>query len=103
MALRLFNTRTKVAEQFVPRDPGRVGMYVCGPTVWDTSHLGHMRAAMVFDILRRYLEARGLQVTHVQNFTDIDDRIIERAREEGVSATTIAERYINEYRQLFRA
>ncbi len=103
MTLRLFNTRTKVAEEFVPRDPGRVGMYVCGPTVWDTSHLGHMRAAIVFDIVRRYLEAHGLQVTHVQNFTDIDDRIIDRARSEGVSAETIATRYVNEYRQLFKA
>lgn len=103
MALRLYNTRTKVAEALVPRDPGQVGMYICGPTVYDTSHLGHMRAATVFDILRRYLEAHGLKVTHVQNITDIDDRIIERARAEGIPTTAVTARYITEYRQLCAA
>ncbi len=98
MSLRLYNTRTKTAEELVPRDPGKVGIYVCGPTVYDTSHLGHMRAQSVFDILRRYLEARGFQVLHVQNITDIDDRIIQRAHEEGISMEALASRYIAENR-----
>ncbi len=103
MSLRLYNTRTKMAEEFVPRDPGKATLYVCGPTVYDTSHLGHMRAASVFDILRRYLEARQFQVTHVQNITDIDDRIIQRAHAEGVSTEALTSRYIDEYHQACRA
>ncbi|MGH9895024.1 MAG: cysteine--tRNA ligase, partial [bacterium] len=76
MALRLHNTLTKKVEEFVSRDAGKAALYVCGLTVYDHAHLGHMRAAIVFDVLRRYLEWKGLQVTHVQNFTDVDDRII---------------------------
>ncbi len=101
--MRLHNTLTKVAEEFVSRHSGQVAMYVCGPTVWDRSHLGHMRAAIVFDVLRRYLEAKGFQVTHIQNITDVDDRIIHRAEAEGVSTQAIADRYIEEYRQARRA
>ncbi len=97
MTLRLYNTRTKTAEEFIPREPGIATIYVCGPTVYDRSHLGHMRAASVFDILRRYLEATGFAVTHVQNITDIDDRIIERANAEGVATATVTARYIAEY------
>ncbi len=95
--LRLHNTLTKRVEAFVPRDPGKAAMYVCGPTVYDSSHLGHMRAAIAFDVLRRYLEWKGLQVTHVQNITDVDDRIIQRAQNEGVPTDVVTARYVAEY------
>jgi len=103
MALRLHNTLTKKVEEFVPRDPGRAGLYVCGPTVYDSAHLGHMRAAIAFDVLRRYLEWKRFQVMHVQNYTDVDDRIIQRAQNEGVPTDVVTDRYIAEYRQAFKA
>ena len=78
--MRLYNTLTRTVEEFVPRDEGRVGMYVCGPTVYDEPHFGHARAELVPDVLKRYLTWRGYRVFHVRNFTDIDDKIIERAR-----------------------
>ncbi|HEY3247137.1 MAG TPA: cysteine--tRNA ligase [bacterium] len=100
--LRLHNSLTKRTEDFVPRDPGKVAMYVCGPTVYDVTHLGHMRAAIVFDILRRYLEAQDLAVRHVQNITDVEDKIIARAQAEGVSTEAITGRYIADYRDASR-
>ncbi|MEX0765767.1 MAG: cysteine--tRNA ligase [bacterium] len=103
MALRLHNTLTKKVEEFVSRDAGKAALYVCGLTVYDHAHLGHMRAAIVFDVLRRYLEWKGLQVTHVQNFTDVDDRIIQRAQNEGVPFDEVTEKYITEYRQALEA
>ena len=103
MTLRLHNTLTKRQDAFVPRDAGKVAMYVCGPTVYDTSHLGHMRAAVVFDVLRRYLEFRGYRVTHVQNITDVEDKIIARAQAEGVSPEEITGQYSKEYAQAARA
>ncbi len=98
MALRIFNTLTRGKEDFVPLVPGEVRMYVCGVTVYDLSHIGHARSALAFDIIRRHLAFKGLKVTFVKNFTDVDDRIIRRANEEGVEATVISERYIAEYR-----
>ena len=98
MALRIFNTLTRRKEDFVPLVPGEARMYVCGVTVYDLSHIGHARSALSFDIIRRYLAFKGFRVTFVKNFTDVDDRIIRRANEEGVEATVISERYIAEYR-----
>ncbi len=98
MGIRVFNTASGRKEEFKPLRPGRVGMYVCGVTVYDFSHLGHARGAYVFDIVRRYLEYRGFKVTYVRNFTDIDDKIIQRANETGVSSRELAERFIAEYR-----
>jgi len=103
MGLRLHNTLSKRIEEFVPRDPGRAAIYVCGPTVYDTAHVGHMRAALVFDVLRRHLEAKGYRVTHVQNITDVEDKIIARAREEGVAPEVITRRYSAEYHEAVRA
>jgi cysteinyl-tRNA synthetase len=103
MTLRLHNTLTKRQDAFVPREAGKVAMYVCGPTVYDTSHLGHMRAAVVFDVLRRYLEDRGYRVTHVQNITDVEDKIIARAQAEGVSPEQITGQYSKEYERSARA
>ncbi len=98
MALRIFNTRTGVKEDFVPLAPPRVGMYVCGVTVYDLCHLGHGRGALVFDVVRRYLAYAGYRVTYVRNFTDIDDKIIKRAAERGVPWQELAETYVREYR-----
>jgi len=103
MTLRLHNTLTKREEEFVPREPGKAAMYVCGPTVYDSSHVGHMRAAIVFDVLRRYLEFRGFRVTHVQNVTDVEDKIIARAQAEGVPAEQITNRYSEEYHRASEA
>ncbi|GAH09519.1 unnamed protein product, partial [marine sediment metagenome] len=82
---------------FQPREEGKVGMYVCGVTVYDFSHIGHARAAIVFDVIFRYLKHKGYAVTYVRNYTDVDDKIINKANKEGVDAKTIAERYITEY------
>ena len=99
MALRIFNTLTRRKEDFVPLVPGEARMYVCGVTVYDLCHIGHARSAMVFDVMRRYLRFRNYKVTIIKNYTDVDDRIIRRANEEGVPATTISERYIAEYQK----
>jgi cysteinyl-tRNA synthetase len=95
--MKLFNTLTRKKEEFVPIIEGEVKMYVCGPTVYNYFHIGNARPFTVFDTLRRYLEYRGYKVTYVQNFTDVDDKIIKKANEEGVSAKDISEKYINEY------
>lgn len=97
MDLYLFNTLTSRKERFEPLDPPRVKMYVCGVTVYDLTHLGHARSLLAFDVLFRYLELLGYEVTYVRNFTDIDDKIIQRAQSEGVSYREIAERYIGEF------
>ena len=94
MSIRIHNTLTGHKEPFEPLRQGRVGMYVCGVTVYDLCHIGHARAAVVFDVVFRYLRYCGYEVEYVRNFTDIDDKIIRRAAEEGVSAKEIAERYI---------
>ena len=95
--MKLYNTMTMRKEEFVPLEPGKVKMYVCGPTVYNFFHIGNARPLIMFDVLRRYLEYRGYEVTYLQNFTDIDDRIIARANEEGVACEVITEKYIKEY------
>ncbi len=97
MALRIHNTMTGRKEEFVPLRENRVGMYVCGVTVYDLSHIGHARSVVVFDTIYRYLRYRGYEVTYVRNYTDIDDKIIRRAHEEGVDYKTITEKYIHEF------
>jgi cysteinyl-tRNA synthetase len=94
VALRIYNTLTRKKEEFVPLAPGRVGIYVCGVTVYDFSHVGHARSALAFDMIRRYLLFRGYQVKFVRNFTDVDDKIIQRAQREGVTAQEVSERYV---------
>lgn len=95
--MRIYNTLTRTKEEFVPLEAGKVKLYACGPTVYNYIHIGNARPLCVFDTLRRYLEYRGYRVTFVQNFTDIDDKIIAKANEEGVSAAEIAARYMSEY------
>jgi cysteinyl-tRNA synthetase len=95
--IRVYNTMTREKEDFVPLVPGKVTMYVCGITAYDVCHLGHARSAIVFDIIKRYLRYRGYDVTHTRNITDIDDKIIARASEEGVSTDQIARTYTDEY------
>jgi cysteinyl-tRNA synthetase len=97
MTLRIHNTLTGKKEEFLPLREKKAGMYVCGVTVYDLCHIGHARSAIVFDTIYRYLQYRGYDVTFVRNFTDIDDKIIKRANEEGVDYKTIAEKYIGEF------
>ena len=94
--MKLYNTLTKRKEEFVPLEPGKVKMYVCGPTVYNFIHIGNARPMIVFDTVRRYFEYKGYDVNYVSNFTDVDDKIINKAIEEGVSAQEISERYIEE-------
>jgi cysteinyl-tRNA synthetase len=95
--MRVYNTLTRKKEEFVPIHEKEVKIYVCGPTVYNYFHIGNARPFVVFDTLRKYLEYRGYNVKFVQNFTDVDDKIINRAKEEGLSASTISEKYIQEY------
>ncbi len=97
MSIRIHNTMSGKKEDFIPLQEKKVGMYVCGVTVYDLSHIGHARSAIVFDTIYRYFRYRGYDVTFVRNFTDIDDKIIRRANEEGVDYKTIAEKYIGEF------
>ena len=95
--MRIYNTLTRKKEEFVPIQEGKVKMYVCGPTVYNYFHIGNARPFVVFDTMRKYLEYRGYKVKFVQNFTDVDDKIINRAKEEGVTAGEVSEKYIEEY------
>ena len=97
MTIKLYNTASRRKEIFEPLEPGRVGMYVCGVTVYDLCHIGHARSAIVFDVLSRYLRARGFEVTYVRNFTDVDDKIIERANQLGKETNVIAKEYIDAF------
>ncbi|MCK5255576.1 MAG: class I tRNA ligase family protein, partial [Deltaproteobacteria bacterium] len=97
MSLKIYNTLTGQKEPFHPLKEGKVGMYVCGVTVYDFSHIGHARAAVVFDVIFRYLKYKGFKVNYVRNYTDVDDKIINKAQKEGVDTKTIAERYIKVY------
>src|SRR6185437_10972625 len=97
--LKLFNTLTGRQEGFEPIEPKVVRMYVCGVTVYDYCHIGHARSALVFDVLRRYLEYSGYAVTFVKNFTDVDDKIIKRANEQGVSCDAVTTKYIQAYHE----
>ncbi len=94
--MKIFNTLTRRKEEFVPLEPGKVKMYVCGPTVYNLIHIGNARPMIVFDTVRRYFEYKGYEVDYVSNFTDVDDKIIKKAIEEGVDADTISKRYIAE-------
>lgn len=102
MGLQIYNTLTRRKEPFEPLRPGEVRMYVCGPTVYDKAHVGHAMSVLVFDIIRRYLEYKGYRVFHVMNYTDVDDKIIRRAQEEGVDPIALAERYIREFDEHLR-
>ena len=95
--MKIYNTLTKQKEEFIPLEPGKVKIYACGPTVYNFIHIGNARPICVFDTLRRYFEYRGYEVTFVQNFTDIDDKLIKRANEEGTTVPEIAATYIKEY------
>ena len=97
--MRIYNTLSRQKEEFVPLEPGKVRIYACGPTVYNFIHIGNARPICVFDVLRRYLEYRGYDVTFVQNFTDIDDKLIKKANEEGITVAEVAERYIAEYKK----
>jgi cysteinyl-tRNA synthetase len=97
MALRVYNTLSGEKEIFVPLTPGKAGLYVCGVTVYDFCHIGHARANVVFDVIYRYLRYAGYDVTYVRNYTDIDDKIINRANQEGVDYRTISDRYIQAF------
>ena len=95
--MKIYNTMTRQKEEFVPIDPQEVKMYSCGPTVYDYFHIGNARPFIIFDTMRRYLEYRGYKVKFVQNFTDIDDKMIRRAEKEGITVHDLGERFIAEY------
>ena len=95
--MKLYNTLAGEAQEFVPADGNSVKMYVCGVTPYSSTHVGHALSYVAFDVLRRYLEFLGYQVRHVQNFTDVDDKIIQRANEQGISADDLAGRYIEDF------
>lgn len=96
--MEIYNTLTRRKEEFIPMVPGEVKIYACGPTVYNYIHIGNARPICVFDVLRRYLEYRGMNVTFVQNFTDIDDKIIRKANEENADYLTVSQRFIEEYK-----
>ena len=95
--MKVFNTETRMKEELIPIEEGKIKMYACGPTVYNFFHVGNARCFVVFDMLRRYLRYRGYDVTFVQNFTDIDDKMIKKANEEGITVKAVADRYIEEY------
>ena len=97
--MKVYNTLSRKVEEFQTLEPGKVKMYVCGPTVYAKAHIGHAMSALVFDIIRRYLEYRGYEVRHVMNFTDVDDKIILRAREKGMDPFKLGEMYIHEFEE----
>ena len=94
MTLRVYNTLGRKKERFEPLEPGKVRMYVCGPTVYDSCHIGHARSVIVFDVIARYLRMKGYDVTYVRNFTDVDDKIIDKAHQLNVDPQSVADRYI---------
>ena len=95
--MKIFNTLTRQKDEFIPIPAGEAKIYACGPTVYNYIHIGNARPLCVFDVLRRYLEWRGFKVTFVQNFTDIDDKLIKKANEEGITVPEVAARYIKEF------
>ena len=99
MSVRIYNTQTHQKEEFVPLHEGEVRMYVCGPTVYDYLHVGNFRGAIFFNLVRNWFEHKGFKVTYVYNYTDVDDKIINRAKKEGVEASEISERYIEEFKK----
>jgi len=103
MTLRIYNTLTREKEDFRTLEPGKVRMYVCGPTVYDRAHIGHAMSALVFDVVRRYLEYSGYEMRFVMNFTDVDDKIIDRARQSGADPFQLAQGYIEDYKRNLEA
>jgi len=103
MIMKIYNTLTQKKEEFVPVEENKVRMYVCGPTVYNYIHIGNARPVIFFDTVRRYFEYKGYEVIYVSNFTDVDDKIIKRANEEGVDASVISERYIEEFKKDMKA
>ena len=101
--MKIFNTLSRQKEEFVPLEEGKVSMYVCGPTVYNLIHIGNARPMIVFDTARRYMEHKGYEVNYVSNFTDVDDKIIKKANEEGVDPSVISERYIEECKKDMQA
>ena len=101
--MKIYNTMTKTKQEFKPLEEGKISMYVCGPTVYNLIHIGNARPMIVFDTFRRYMEHKGYKVNYVSNFTDVDDKIIKAANEEGVSSDVISERYIEECKKDMRA
>lgn len=101
MSLKIYNSQSKHLEEFVPLEPGKVKIYVCGPTVYDLLHVGNFRGVVFFNLVRNWLEAQGLQVSYALNFTDVDDKIINRANDMGVSPHDLSEMYISEYKKDF--
>jgi cysteinyl-tRNA synthetase len=99
MGLKVYNTLTRKKDEFVTLQPGKVALYVCGPTVYSKAHIGHAMSALVFDVIRRYLQYRGYEVRHVVNFTDVDDKIIMRAGQMGMDPFALGEMYIHEFEQ----
>jgi len=99
MTIHIYNSLSKQKERFDPVEPGKVSMYVCGPTVYDSCHIGHARSVVVFDVIARYLREKDYNVTYVRNFTDVDDKIIGRANQLGVDSRTISEKYIKEFHE----
>jgi cysteinyl-tRNA synthetase len=97
--IKIYNTLSGKKEEFIPIHPGKMTMYACGVTVYDFSHIGHARGAVVFDLIQRYFRRKEYAVTYVRNFTDVDDKIINRAKEEGISAIEVAQKYINAYHE----
>ncbi len=102
MTLKIYNTLTRKKETFETLQPDQVSMYVCGPTVYDKAHVGHAMSVLVFDIIRRYLEFLGYQVRQVMNYTDVDDKIIQRAHVQGIDPADLAEKYIQEFKEHLR-
>ncbi len=101
--MKIYNTLSKKKEEFVPHEQGKVSIYVCGPTVYNLIHIGNARPMIIFDTVRRYMEHKGWQVNYVSNFTDVDDKIIKKAQEEGVESSVISERYIEECKKDMKA
>ncbi len=95
--MKIYNTLSGRKEEFILLNPGKVGMYVCGVTVYDYCHIGHARSAIVFDVIRKYIQYKGFNITFIKNFTDIDDKIINRAKQEGISWDAVARKYTEEY------
>jgi len=95
--MKIYNTLTGAKEEFIPLEKERIRMYVCGPTVYDYCHIGHARSIITFDIIRRYFEYKGFNVLYIQNFTDIDDKMINRAKQEGITIFELANRFIKQY------
>ena len=97
--MKIYNSLTKKKEEFKPIQEGKVGMYVCGPTVYNFIHIGNARPMIVFDTVRRYMEYKGYEVNYVSNFTDVDDKIINRSKESGIPADVLARKFEKRYRE----